>query len=170
MTCFGRACRSACLLGAGIEPRLDAHSICPNQRSMVMWLWAFAPPSCFNVPTLWEHSTCSLIVHWENSLMYTIVLRICFFCIISLLAGPSAGVVSTNVTSSCVHQGPSVCVITVALPHLFIWKHMNHFEELNMSKWRFCTFLLSRRVYSVVSLKWVGCNGNGSNRVFFFFF
>lgn len=43
-----------------------------------------------------------------------------FCCIISLLAGPSAGVVSTNVTSSCVHQGPLVCVITVALPHLFI--------------------------------------------------
>lgn len=86
MTCFARARRSACLLGDGIEPRLDAHSICRYQRSMVTWFWAFAPASCFNVLTLWEHSTCSLIAHWENSLMYTIVLRLARNYMLVLLA------------------------------------------------------------------------------------
>lgn len=83
--------------------------------------------------------------------------------IISLLAWPGASVVSTNMTSSRGHQGHMVCVNIVALRNIFIWKHMNHSEEFNVSKSRFYTFLLlflSHYDNSIELLTSVGCHGN----------
>lgn len=86
----------------------------------------------------------------DRSLGDSVDLHCCFafrkmlnLTIISLLAWPGAGVVSTNMTSSRGHQGHMVCVTIVALRNLFIWKHMNHSEEFNVSKWWFYTFFFS---------------------------